>query len=240
MCERFDSRRIERETHLCRKLARFCADNKAQLEVRDPALPSRAFNRIADNWRPLFAIAEIAGGDWPQRATAAYAELTAKADIDAQGVGTMLLADIGEIFNTTRTEKIPSAEIVKALAEMEGKEWAEWGKSRKPISTNQLAKLLRRFNISPRTIKLPDGNTAKGYHREMFDEAFERYLTQSPFPKRNPVTTPENTGDLALSETSPAKDGLRIENEEIANRDNEGDAVTVSQGDKPESEAMLL
>ena len=76
--ERFDSRRIERETELCRKLARFCADNKARLEACEPALPFGAFNRLADNWRPLFAIAEIAGGDWPQRAVAAFTKLTAK------------------------------------------------------------------------------------------------------------------------------------------------------------------
>ena len=67
------------------------------------------------------------------------------------------------------------------------------------------------------------GARAKGYHREMFNEAFERYLSQSPFPKRNPVTTPEITGDFTFSETSPAKDGLRTENEEIANKDAEGD-----------------
>jgi hypothetical protein len=43
-----------------------------------------------------------------------------------------------------------SAEIVTALARMEGREWAEWGAARKPISPNQLAKLLRRFLIAPR------------------------------------------------------------------------------------------
>jgi len=40
-------------------------------------MPPTAFNRLADNWRPLFAIAEIAGGDWPQRALAAFTALSA-------------------------------------------------------------------------------------------------------------------------------------------------------------------
>lgn len=71
--------------------------------------------------------------------------------------------------------------MVKELAEIEGREWAEYGKSRKPISTNQLAKLLRLFNVLPRTVKFLDGKTAKGYHREMFDEVFERY-TRPLFP----------------------------------------------------------
>jgi putative DNA primase/helicase len=91
--ERFDSRRVDREKELCRKLTRFAADHRAGLQHCDPALPPSAFNRIADNWRPLFAVAEVAGGDWPRRAAEAFAKLTAKEDTDAQGIGTMLLTD---------------------------------------------------------------------------------------------------------------------------------------------------
>jgi len=91
--ERFDSRRVDREIELCRKLARFCSDNQTGLELCNPVLPINASNRIADNWRPLFAVAEIAGGDWPRRATSAFSKLTVE-DTDEQGVGTMLLADI--------------------------------------------------------------------------------------------------------------------------------------------------
>ena len=70
---RFDSRHVESEAELCRKLARFIADNIVALESSDPKLPNGVFNRLADNWRPLFAIAEIAGGDWPERCAAAFA-----------------------------------------------------------------------------------------------------------------------------------------------------------------------
>jgi hypothetical protein len=38
-----------------------------------PSLPSGAFNRLADNWRPLLAVAQVAGGDWPARALDAFA-----------------------------------------------------------------------------------------------------------------------------------------------------------------------
>lgn len=238
--ERFDSRRVDRESELCRKLARWCADNASQLESCDPALPDGAFNRLADNWRPLFAIAGITGGDWPQRAADAFGKLTSREDSDAQGVGAVLLADIAETFAVAGVDKLPSAGIVEALARIEGREWAEWGRARKPISTNQLAKLLRRFNVLPRTIKLPDGSTAKGYHREMFNEAFTRYLPQSPLPNRNPVTIHENIDDSTFSETSPAQDGLRVENEKITNNDAEGDAVTVQQAGMLESEALIL
>jgi len=150
LSKRFDSRRVESETELCQKLARFVTDNASRLEASDPILPEGVFNRLADNWRPLFAIAEITGGDWPQRAATAFAKLTSSEDVDAQGVGTTLLADIRQIFENTGMERLPSAQLVDLLAKIEARDWAEWGRARKPISTHQLAKLLRRFHVSPR------------------------------------------------------------------------------------------
>jgi CHC2 zinc finger/Protein of unknown function (DUF3631) len=59
--DRFDSRHTENEQDLCRKLARWALDSSARLRSVDPVLPDGVFNRLADNWRPLFAIAEVAG-----------------------------------------------------------------------------------------------------------------------------------------------------------------------------------
>ena len=123
---RFDSRRTEWETELCRKLARWTADNFDRLQSCDPQLPETAFNRLADNWRPLFAIAEIAGGDWSQRAHAAFVGLTSSADLDAQGIGTLLLSDIAAIFTAESTDKLPSSKLAESLAAIEGRPWAEW------------------------------------------------------------------------------------------------------------------
>jgi len=74
---RFNDERIEIETELCRKLARWTADNLAALKSCDPILPPSAFNRLADNWRPLFAIAQIAGGNWPSLALDSFNHLAA-------------------------------------------------------------------------------------------------------------------------------------------------------------------
>ena len=175
---RFDSRRTAAEAVLCRQLARWTADNLTRLESCDPDMPG-AFNRLADNWRPLFAVAEVAGGDWPQRATAALAALTGGDDQDAHGVGTALLADVRTIFAAAGTDRLPSARIVEPLATLDGKPWPEFGKGGKPITANQLAKLLGRFGIRSRTIRTGD-DTAKGYHREDFEDTFARYLPTPP------------------------------------------------------------
>lgn len=240
--ERFDSRHTEREQELCRKLARFVADQRPRLEHCDPTLPPGAFNRIADNWRPLFAVAEVAGGDWLRRAAEAFAKLTANEDMEAHGIGTMLLADIADLFGAAGMERLSSAHIVDHLKEIDGREWAEWGRARKPITTNQLAKQLKRFSISPRSIKLADGDsakrdgreTAKGYHAEDFQEAFTRYLPSPGGSKRNLVTMSENIGDSAIPQTSPARDGLRIENARFVNENAGGYGVTLRNAERPE------
>jgi hypothetical protein len=186
---RFDSRRVEYETELRQKLARWTYDNFDKLQGCDPQLPETAFNRLADNWRPLFAIAEAAGGDWPQRVHAAFIALTASPDLDAQGVGTLLLSDIADLFAAENTDRLPSSKLAEALGAIEGRPWAEWGKHRRPISPNQLANQLRRFGVSSRVIRVGD-ETPRGYLLADFSEAFERYLPKSPLPECNTATTP--------------------------------------------------
>ena len=224
--QRFDSRHVEREAELRRKLARFTADNIVALEASDPKMPNGVFNRLADNWRPLFAIAEIAGGDWPERCAAAFIKLTSRDDLDAQGIGTMLLADIAAIFAAKdpnklpsleeslaaieageAADKLPSALLATRLVEIEGRPWAEWGKHRKPISTNQLANQLRRFGISPRGIRVGD-ETPRGYLLDDFKEAFSRYLPETPLPDCNTATM---LGETPISEVQQAESVLHPE-----------------------------
>ena len=63
---------------------------------------------------------------------------------------------------------------------MEGRPWAEWraskGASPKPLTPNQLARLLKPFGIVTNTTIRVGTRTPKGYHRHQFDEAWERYL----------------------------------------------------------------
>jgi len=109
---------LEIEAVLCSKLARWTQDNFPALKRCKPAMPATAFNRLADNWRPLFAIAEIAGGDWPQRALAAFNHLTfngAKTHSTASPVKTngqnldlSLLQDIRQIFTQSGVTRIAS------------------------------------------------------------------------------------------------------------------------------------
>jgi putative DNA primase/helicase len=157
----------EREgRELARQCARWAEDHRAALRVARPKLPSELFNRVADNWRPLFAIAAAAGGDWPERITAASAALAPEED---ESIGIRLLADIRAIFEVRKTHKdkddIASKDLCTALHRIETSPWAEYGKARKRITQRQLARVLEPFGITPSTVRLASEKTARGYRR---------------------------------------------------------------------------
>jgi putative DNA primase/helicase len=170
---RFDSRHVEYENELNRKLARWCNDNRGRIEACDPQLPANAFNRLADNWRPLFAVAEVAGGDWPQRCASAFAKLTHD-DADADGLRIMLLTDIREIF---KEERMFSKDLVERLAELKERPWPEVCRG-KPITERWLARNLAAFGIHPKLIRIGEDKPARGYEKDDFRDKFERYLSQ--------------------------------------------------------------
>src|SRR6185369_5957420 len=119
---RFDSLHTQVETVLCRKLARWVRDNFAALQSCDPILPPGAFNRLADNWLPLFAIAQVAGGDWPRRALEAFDHLTGQGDQD-EVLAAKLLADIRQIFTQCGQDRIASTQLLDRLRELPGRPW---------------------------------------------------------------------------------------------------------------------
>jgi hypothetical protein len=61
------------------------------------------------------------------------------------------------------------------LAAIEGGKWAEYGKARKAISKNQVAQLLKSFNIAPASVRI-GAKSLKGYYRCQFEDVWVRYL----------------------------------------------------------------
>ncbi len=190
MRKRFDSRHTEREQALCRKLARWCADSREQIAACDPALPEGAYNRVADNWRPLFAIAQVAGGDWPKRVRESFAKLS-KTEADEQGLGVMLLADIQQVFSEADgAERMFSKTLVDELVALTDRPWPE-ARRDKPITETWLARKLKPFGILSKSIRIESENL-KGYTLVDFQEAFARYLPDQGGFSRHSVTEPIN------------------------------------------------
>ena len=139
-------------------------------------LPPGVVNRLADNWRPLFAIADLVGGGWPQRLAGEFGRLNELTDEDGQGIGVALLADIRDVFADSGEERIGSYDLSMKLAGLEGRPWAEHGRRKEVISQNEIARILKPFGIQTRNAKFDDGHVRKAYHSEDFQDAFARYL----------------------------------------------------------------
>jgi putative DNA primase/helicase len=61
---------------LARKAVRWAADHPEDIASADPEMPAGIHNRAADNWHPLLVIADLAGGEWPERARQTAIELS--------------------------------------------------------------------------------------------------------------------------------------------------------------------
>jgi len=159
------------------KLARFAEDVGAIIEASRPVLPETLSDRAQDNWEPLLAIADQAGGHWPQTARAAALKISCKEQTkENASAGIMLLTDIQDIFKNEKTrQRISTDDLLSKLHEMEDKPWPEWYRG-KPITARQIANHLKPYSITPKKLRF-GANTNRGYEREQFKDAFDRYLS---------------------------------------------------------------
>jgi hypothetical protein len=201
------------------KCAKFVADHSGAIRAANPAIPDALNDRASDNWTPLLVLADLAGGEWPNKARQAALELSGNDDTEALGINAQLLADIRHVFDEqNNTDRLASKALCERLAEIEGRPWAEFGKGQKQISPNQLANLLREFGIASRGVRIGDA-TPKGYLRDDFADAFSRYLPGNGESKRHNATTPASIGENPLSQTATPEACCVSENTTLTNND---------------------
>jgi putative DNA primase/helicase len=238
--------RVARLTHrtghelnaLCRKIARWAADNRRKLEAATPEIPEQLGNRSVDNWIELLAIADAAGSDWPAKAR--EAALARAIEDESEVVAVELLADIRVIFEEAAKDELPSATIVQRLVEIDGRPWPEFGRSRKPITQNRMARLLKVFGIAPKGTIRFGNRTGKGYERKAFEDAWNRYLPPAGDTKtshRHKPASPPNSGG---SEPSHEKFDVTDGNPPEAREPADCVGVTDGYGGAPDEEEFDL
>jgi hypothetical protein len=229
----FRADRVGQLDALARQAARWCRDHTDEVANADPALPAEIYNREADNWRPLLAIASVAGGQWPKRACDALEQSHATAEDESRLA--MLLADIKAEFAARKTDQLPSVSLVAALVEIEGRPWAEYRKG-KPLTQNQLARLLKPLGITPELIWLPkEEKPRRGYKLAQFKDAFERYLAPEggfkPLDRYECDEIRTSDGFQTVREVS----SLTVEKCEKSNNHGLPNTLTVEKGENGES-----
>jgi putative DNA primase/helicase len=161
------------------KAARWAADNFNKLVDPDPEVPGALNDRAADNWRPLLAIADLAGGTWPDDARGAALLLSGEERDGA--VNVELLRDIRSAFGDA--DVIRSVDLIEKLTADPERPWADWRHGR-PLSQKQLAGLLRPFSIVSTTVHPAGLAHGKGYRQADFEEVWTAYC---PSPNTLPA-----------------------------------------------------
>ena len=195
--------RCEPLQRIARMCARWAEDTTSLVADCDPDMGG-FINRNADNWRPLFAIADMIGSDWPERIREAAILLAPR---ESESIGPMLLADIKSVFDEKQTDRIASADLCEALAALERRPWGEWkaskGASAKPITKYQLAQLLRPFHVISDNVRIGT-RVPKGYYRNQFEELWDRYLASEGAPETLQRYKPTTAGTSTTFQNATA------------------------------------
>jgi hypothetical protein len=148
-------------------------------------------DRAADTWEPLIAIADLAAGDWPARARDAAATMTqAEAQQEEDTAASVrLLADLRQVFQAAGAEALYTSSILEALHQLEDAPWADW--YGRPLTTRDLARLLRPYQVESKNIREHGGAPRKGYVRADLQDAWARYVPLHPL---QPLQEPELAG----------------------------------------------
>jgi hypothetical protein len=150
--------------------------------ARDPEIPFPLSNRLADNWRVLLAIADdLRHGD--EARSAAIEACANRLDEDP---GVLLLIDIRRVFTARGIDRFSSSTLVEALLELDEGIWSEWcgpndNHLPRKLTQGELAKMLRPFQIRPKTIwpaqRRPGDKSKRGYLRSQFEPVWDRYCS---------------------------------------------------------------
>ena len=195
-------------TDLAAQLAGWLGAHLAELERAEPPMPLE--DRAADTWEPLVAVADLAGGNWPELARHAAVVLTTDRDQAANVSDRIrLLADCRTAFGDA--EALPSTTLVTRLrADPE----APWCEPAPGITPKRLAALLADYDIRSAPIRFgePIGQV-RGYYRADFADAWARYCPptlREPSQASQPSSAPGRikSCDTSIRHTNPSVTGL--------------------------------
>ena len=202
--EPVDRLRARQIREICQPLnhaaATWAAQNVALLTGAEPELPEELDDRAQDIWEPLIAIADRAGGDWPETSRAAAVALARHREDDGLSVRVQLLRDIRRVFDANEgADRLTSSTVILELAQYDDGPWGDWyGKT---IAPQAISKLLQPFGIKTREI-WSEGHKHRGWMRAQFEDAWERYLP-TPVDAVEPVDAASGTEARSTRPTAP-------------------------------------
>jgi len=163
------------------QIEQWAAEHQDDLAAARPAMPTGVTDRSAEIWEPLLAIADLAGGSWPDKARAAckFFVIASASDDERLSLGQRLLRDIKALFDAEETNAMWSSDIITKLTSDAESEWRDlWGRT---LDQRRLAKELARYAVKSKTVRL-GAATSRGYDVDGptgLRQAWDHWLTPS-------------------------------------------------------------
>jgi hypothetical protein len=156
------------------RLQPWVASIVADLADADPDMPPGVVDRNADVWESLLALADAAGGNWPERARDACLALTGDQRDVEPSLGVRLLEDLrGAWRGLGDPDTAHTDHLLEVLHQMDEAPWSDL--RGRPLDARGLARMLRRYGITSASVRVGD-RAAKGYRRADLHDAWTRYL----------------------------------------------------------------
>lgn len=155
------------------RLAEWVATVADQAGNARPELPVE--DRPADVWEPLVALADRAGGTWPEVARSACSALAGEGQTREASLGIRLLTDLRDIFGDT--DKLSTTTVLDALNDLDEAPWGDL--HGKALDSRGLARRLRQYGIGSTKVKIGD-ISVRGYRREDLWDTWQRYCPETP------------------------------------------------------------
>jgi len=166
-------------------LAAWAVTKGADIGKAWPELPAGIVDRPAEVWEPLIAVADAAGGHWPETARAACTHLCAMANDRTVSLGVRLLRDLSLVWGKDKAPGHHTADLLNLLCgetpydkDDDGDPLtlldAPWSSLRgEPLDARGLARLLAPYEVRSTKVKV-DGRSLQGYRREDLWDAWQR------------------------------------------------------------------
>jgi hypothetical protein len=127
------------------------------------------------NAEPLIHIADLIGGEWPQRARKAIIGIYKDFDFSPSLTA---LDDVRTwFFMKGDPSYLYTSELLEMMRSQENRPWSAWPRN----SGRRLGALLRPFGLVSRNLTEPSGKTYKGYVFRDLKEPVERFLPPLPY-----------------------------------------------------------
>lgn len=228
--ERLPERTLQNLSYLQRKAWTWAQDNIEELRQAEPEMPRLNSDRALDITEPLIAIADAAGGEWPDKARQAVVDIFNRDDEEPEQASLRLLANLRTVFDeANKPEFLATDFIVRQLCAKSEWPWSTWFRGNR-ITARRVGKFLDAYKVKS-TQRQDGGVRARGYRLKELQDSFARYLPDgeggfNPCTRASARNHSGNKQNQSVHQTASA----RFENKDFFNDSNGVHTCTDTKG----------